>query len=72
MEDRNNRIKVAPQDPAPVLPDEEDDYGEGEDEVDPLDEFMAENNEEAFKDLEQSVAITKMDRMKEITNIGSR
>lgn len=39
---------------------------ESDDEIDPLDAFMAENNEEAIKDLEESVVTTKMDRMKEM------
>lgn len=55
-----------PEDPAPQLPPEEEG---GSEEIDPLDAFMAENNEEAIKDLEESVVTTKMDRLKEMNKM---
>jgi hypothetical protein len=49
---------------------EKNSNSDGEEEEDPLDAFMAENDDEAFKDLQQSVVITKMDRMKDLNPLN--
>ncbi len=65
----NSREYIAPAEPAPQLP-EKNSNSDGEEEEDPLDAFMAENDDEAFKDLQQSVVITKMDRMKDLNPLN--